>query len=67
VLYPNSQLRHKLGRAAQEKMKTWKLSALRHEAVLFSRAMGVKPAPTVPEPQETKIDGTSYSGKVVLN
>jgi glycosyltransferase involved in cell wall biosynthesis len=68
TLYGNSQLRHKLGCAAQEKMKrfTWKLSALRHEAV-FRRAMGVKPIPTVPEPQETNIDGASYSGKVVLN
>jgi glycosyltransferase involved in cell wall biosynthesis len=68
ALYGNSQLRRTLGCAAQEKMKrfTWKLSALRHEAV-FRRAMGVKPIPTVPEPHETNIDGTSYSGKVVLN
>ena len=67
TLCGNSQLRRTLGSAAQEKMKrfTWKLSALRHEAV-FRRAMGVKPIPTVPEPHET-IDGTSYSGKVVLN
>jgi glycosyltransferase involved in cell wall biosynthesis len=68
TLCGNSQLRQKLGCAAQEKMKrfTWKRSALRHEAV-FRRAMGVKPIPTVPEPQETNIDGPSYSGKVVLN
>lgn len=68
ALCGNSQLRRTLGCAAQEKMKrfTWKLSALRHEAV-FRRAMGVKPIPTVPEPHETNIDGTSYSGKVVLN
>jgi hypothetical protein len=45
---------------------TWKLSVLRHEAV-FRRAMGVKPVPTVPEPQETNTDGAPYSGKVVLN
>ena len=65
-LYGDSQLRYKLGCAAQEKMKrcTWKLSALRQEAV-FRRAMGVKPVPKVPEPQETNIDGASYSGKVV--
>jgi glycosyltransferase involved in cell wall biosynthesis len=64
----NSQLRHKLGCAAQEKMKrfTWKLSAARHEAV-FRRAMGVKPVPMVPEPEETNIGGGSYSGKVILN
>jgi glycosyltransferase involved in cell wall biosynthesis len=64
----NSQLRHKLGCAAQEKMKrfTWKLSALRHEAV-FRRAMGVKQVPTVPESQEITTDGALYSGKVVLN
>ncbi|HTG30590.1 MAG TPA: glycosyltransferase family 4 protein [Methylomirabilota bacterium] len=64
----NSQLRHKLGCAAQEKMKrfTWKLSAVRHEAV-FRRAMGVKPVPMVPEPEETNIGGGSYSGKVILN
>lgn len=68
TLYGNSQLRRALGCAAQEKMKrfTWKLSALRHEAV-FRRAMGVKPTPTIPEPHATNIDGTSYSGKVVLN
>src|SRR6202045_4052199 len=68
ALCGNSQLRHKLGCAAQEKMKrfTWKLSALRHEAV-FRRAMGVKPVPTVLEPQETNTDGAPYSGKVVLN
>jgi glycosyltransferase involved in cell wall biosynthesis len=68
TLCGNSQLRRTLGIAAQEKMKrfTWKLSALRHEAV-FRRAMGVKPIPTVPETHETNIDGTSYSGKVVLN
>jgi glycosyltransferase involved in cell wall biosynthesis len=68
MLCGHSQLRHKLGCAAQEKMKrfTWKLSALRHEAV-FHRAMGVKPVPTVSERQETNIDGGSYSGKVVLN
>src|SRR6202140_3857416 len=68
TLCGNSQLRHKLGCAAQEKMKrfTWKLSALRHEAV-FRRAMGVKPIPTVPEPQEKNSGGASYSGKVVLN
>jgi glycosyltransferase involved in cell wall biosynthesis len=68
ALCANSQLRHQLGCAAQEKMKrfTWKLSALRHEAV-FRRAMGAKPVPTVLEPQETNIDGSSYSGKVVLN
>ena len=54
--------------AAQEKMKrfTWKLSALRHEAV-FRRAMGVKQVPTFPESQEITTDGASYSGKVVLN
>jgi len=64
----NSQLRHKLGCAAQEKMKrfTWKLSALRHEAV-FRRAKGVRPVPTVPGSQETTTGGASYSGKVVLN
>jgi glycosyltransferase involved in cell wall biosynthesis len=68
TLCGNSQLRHKLGCAAQEKMKrfTWKLSALRYEAV-FRRAMGVKPIPTVREPQETNVDGASYSGKAVLN
>jgi glycosyltransferase involved in cell wall biosynthesis len=68
TLYGNSQLRHKLGCAAQEKMKrfTWKLSALRHEAV-FRRALGGKPVATIPEPQETNVDGASYSGKVVLN
>jgi glycosyltransferase involved in cell wall biosynthesis len=68
TLCGNSQLRRTLGCAAQEKMKrfTWKLSALRHEAV-FRRAMGIKPIPTVPEPHETNIDGTPYSGKVVLN
>jgi len=68
ALCGNSQLRQKLGCAAQEKMKrfTWKLSALRHEAV-FRRAMGVRPVPTIPEAQETNIDGASYSGKVVLN
>jgi glycosyltransferase involved in cell wall biosynthesis len=68
TLCGNSQLRQRLGCAAQEKMKrfTWKLSALRHEAV-FRRAMGVKPVPTVPEPQETNTDGAPYSGKVVLN
>jgi glycosyltransferase involved in cell wall biosynthesis len=68
TLCGNSQPRYKLGCAAQEKMKrfTWKLSALRHEAV-FRRAMGVKPLPTVPEPHETNIDGAPYSGKVVLN
>jgi glycosyltransferase involved in cell wall biosynthesis len=68
TLCGNSQLRHKLGCTAQEKMKrfTWKLSALRHEAV-FRRAMGIKPTPTVPQPQETNVDGDSYSGKVVLN
>jgi glycosyltransferase involved in cell wall biosynthesis len=68
TLYGNSQLRHKLGCAAQEKMKrfTWKLSALRHEAV-FRRALGGKPVATIPEPQETNLDGASYSGKVVLN
>jgi len=68
TLYGNSQLRHKLGCAAQEKMKrfTWKLSALRHEAV-FRRAMGAKPVPRIPEPQETNVDGAPYSGKVVLN
>jgi SAM-dependent methyltransferase len=68
TLCGNSQLRHKLGCAAQGKMTrfTWKLSALRHEAV-FRRAMGVKPLPTAPEPQETDVDGTSCSGKVVLN
>src|ERR1700688_510477 len=68
TLYGNSQLRRTLECAAQEKMKrfTWKLSAVRHEAVC-RRAMGVKPIPTVPEPHETNIDDTSYSGKVVLN
>jgi glycosyltransferase involved in cell wall biosynthesis len=68
TLCGNSQLRHKLGCAAQEKMKrfTWKLSALRHEAV-FRRAMGVKPVPKLPESHETDIDGAPYSGKVVLN
>jgi glycosyltransferase involved in cell wall biosynthesis len=68
ALCGNSQLRHKLGCAAQEKMKrfTWKLSALRHEAV-FRRAMGAKPVPRIPEPQETNVDGAPYSGKVVLN
>ena len=68
TLYGNSQLRHKLGCAAQEKMKrfTWKLSARRHEAV-FRRAMGAKPVPRIPEPQETNVDGAPYSGKVVLN
>ena len=68
TLYGNSQLRHELGCAAQEKMKrfTWKLSALRHEAV-FRRAMGVKPVPVVPEPEETTIGGGSYSGKVILS
>ena len=68
ALCGNSQLRHKLGCAAQEKMKrfTWKLSALRHEAV-FRRAMGAKPVPHIPEPQEINVDGASYSGKVVLN
>jgi glycosyltransferase involved in cell wall biosynthesis len=68
TLCGNSQLRHKLGCAAQEKMKrfTWKLRALRHEAV-FRRAMGVKSAPTGLAPQEAEIDGTPYSGKVVLN
>jgi glycosyltransferase involved in cell wall biosynthesis len=68
TLSGDAKLRHKLGCAAQEKMKrfTWKLSALRHEAV-FCRATGVKPVPTVPEPQETNIDGAPYSGKVVLN
>ena len=68
TLCGNSQLRHKLGCAAQEKMKrfTWKLSAARHEAV-FLRAMGVKPIPTVSEPHEPNIDGAPYSGKVVLN
>ncbi|HEX3372153.1 MAG TPA: hypothetical protein VHS08_06520 [Candidatus Acidoferrales bacterium] len=68
TLCGNLQLRHKLGCAAQEKMKrfTWKLSALRHEAV-FQRAMGFKPVPTVAESQETNIGGASYSGKVVSN
>lgn len=68
ALCGNSQLRHKLGCAAQEKMKrfTWKLSALRHEAV-FRRAMGAKPVPRIPEPQETNVDGAPYSGKVVSN
>jgi glycosyltransferase involved in cell wall biosynthesis len=68
TLCGNSQLRHKLGCAAQEKMKrfTWKLSALRHEAV-FQRAMGFKPVPIVSEPQETNIGAASYSGKVVSN
>jgi hypothetical protein len=45
---------------------TWKLSALRHEAV-FQRAMGFKPVPIVSEPQETNIGAASYSGKVVSN
>ena len=68
ALCGNSQLRHKLGCAAKEKMKrfTWKLSALRHEAV-FRRAMGAKPVPHIPEPQETNVDAAPYSGKVVLN
>jgi len=68
TLCGNSQLRYKLGCAAQEKMKrfTWKLSALRHEAV-FRRAMGVKPVPRTPESHEANIDGAPYSGKVVLN
>jgi glycosyltransferase involved in cell wall biosynthesis len=62
----NSQVRHKLGCAAQEKMKrfTWKLSTLQ---AVFRRAMGVKQVPTVPESQEITTDGASYSGKVVLN
>jgi glycosyltransferase involved in cell wall biosynthesis len=68
TLCGNSQLRHKLGCATQEKMKrfTWKLSAARYEAV-FLRAMGVKPIPTVSEPQEPNIDGAPYPGKAVLN
>jgi glycosyltransferase involved in cell wall biosynthesis len=68
TLCGNSQLRRKLGCAAQEKMKrfTWKLSALRHEAV-FQRAMGFRAVPIVPESQETNVGGASYSGKVVSN
>jgi len=67
TLWGNSQLRHKLGCAAQEKMKrfTWKLSALHHEAV-FQRALGVKPIPTIPKAQQKNSNGASYSGKVVL-
>jgi glycosyltransferase involved in cell wall biosynthesis len=68
TLCGNSQLRHKLGYAAQEKMKqfTWKLGALRHEAV-FKRAMGFKPVPIVSELQQTNVGGASCSGKVVSN
>jgi len=60
------QLRHRLGSAAQEKMKrfTWTRSARRHESVFF-RALGIKPAPSVLEVQSPQ--NAPYSGKAVLN
>jgi glycosyltransferase involved in cell wall biosynthesis len=64
----DAQLRYRLGCAAQEKMKrfTWARSARRHESVFF-RAMGVKPVPSVVEPEQKGSATSAYSGKAVLN